>query len=71
MTNIRVRIINWQGERIPFSNIMTRQNTTKLSSKINFLGHIQSEPWRTEIHPGNPEVQDTGNWPQPQNCSEF
>ena len=35
---------------------MTRQNRTELSSKINFLGSIQLEPWREELHQGNPEV---------------
>ena len=50
---------------------MNRQNRTELSSKINFLGGIQSEPWRTEIHQGNPEVLGTGNWPQTNNWIEF
>ena len=70
MANIRADIINWPGGRIPF-NIMNRQNTTELSSKINFLGGIQSEPQKTEIHQGNPEVLDTGNWPQLNNWIEF
>ena len=71
MANIRADIINWPGERIPFSSIMNRQNTTELSPKINFLGGIQSEPWRTELHQCNPEVLDTDNWPQPNNWIEF
>ena len=71
MASIIARIINWPGERIPSSNIMNRQNRTELLSKINFLEGIQSEPRRTEIHQGNPEVLDTGNWPQPNNWIEF
>lgn len=35
---------------------MNRENRAELSFKINFLGSIQSEPWRGEIHQGNPEV---------------
>ena len=71
MANIRADIINWPGERIPFISIMNRQNTTELSSKINFLGDIQSEPWRTKIHQGKTEVLDTGYWPQPNKWIEF
>ena len=71
MASIRAGIINWPGERISSGNIMNRQNRTEHSSKINFLGGIQSEPQRTEIHQGNPEVLDTGNWPQPNNWIEF
>ena len=71
MASIRAAIVNWPGERIPSSNIMNRQNRTELLSKINFLEGIQSEPRRTEIHQGNPEVLDTGNWPQPNNWIEF
>ena len=66
MARVRAGIINWLGERIPFSSIMNRQNRTKLFSKINLLSAIQSEPWRGKIHQGNPEVLDTGNWPQAQ-----
>ena len=54
---IRVRagtITIWPGEKIPPSN------------KIHFLEVIQSEPQKGEIHQGNPEVLDTGNWPQTQ-----
>ena len=71
MASIRARIINWPGERILSSNIMNRQNRAELLSKINFLGGFQSEPRRTELHQGNPEVLDTGNWPQPNNWIEF
>ena len=63
MASIRAGIINWPGERIPSSDIRKRQNRTVLSSKINFLWVIQSEPWRTEIHQGEPEVLNTGNLP--------
>ena len=35
-----------------------------LSSKINFLRAGQSAPWKWEIHQGNQEVLDTGNWQQ-------
>jgi len=31
---------------------------------MDFLGAIQSEAWRGEIHQGNPEVLDKVNWPQ-------
>ena len=44
MANIRADIINWPGERIPFISIMNRQNTTELSSKINFLGVSNQSP---------------------------
>ena len=37
-----------------------------LSYKINFLRAIQTEPWRGEIHHGNPEVLNTASWPQTQ-----
>ena len=67
MANLRASIINWPGERILSSNIMNRQKRTEL----NFLGGIQSEPWRTELHQRNPEVLDTDNWPQPNNWIEF
>ena len=69
--NIRAGIISWPDERIPSSNVMNRQNMTELSSKINFLWDIQSEPWRTKIHQGKTEVLDTGYWPQPNNWIEF
>ena len=65
MASIRAGIINWPGESLPFSDIRNRQNRTVLSSKINFLGGIQSEPWRTEIHQGEPGVLNTANWPNP------
>ena len=71
MANLRAGIINWPGERILSSNIMNRQKRTELSSKIHFLGGIHSEPWRTELHQGNPEVLDTDNRPQPNNWIEF
>ena len=71
MASMRAGIIHWPGERISSSSIMNRQNRTEPSSKINFLGGIQSEPQRTEIHQGNPEILDTGNWPQPNNWTEF
>ena len=71
MASIRAYTFNWPGERIPSCHIMNRQNRTEHLSKINFLGGIQSEPWRTEIHQDNPEVLDTGNWPQPSNWVEF
>ena len=61
MASIRAGIIDWPGERIASSNIMNRQNRTELSSKINFLRSIQSEPQKIEIHQGNPEVPETGN----------
>ena len=61
MASIRAGIIDWPGERIASSNIMNRQNRTELSSKINFLRSIQTEPYKIEIHQGNPEVPDTGN----------
>ena len=54
--NIRAGIINWPGERIPSGNVMNRQNRTELSSRINFLGGLLSEPWRTKIHQGKTEV---------------
>ena len=63
MASIRAGIINWAGERILSSNIRNRQKRTVFSPKINFLGGIQSEPWKTEIHPGEPGVLNTGNWP--------
>ena len=50
MVRVRACIINRPGERIPFSNMMSRQNRTEISSKINFLGTTQSESWRGEIH---------------------
>ena len=43
MSRVRADIINWPGERIQSRNIMNRQKRTELSSKINFLGGIQSE----------------------------
>ena len=49
MVRVRAGIINWPGDKIPYSN------------KINFQRAIQSEPWRGEIHQGNTEVLDTGN----------
>ena len=55
MVRVRAGIINWPGERISSSNIMSGQNTTEISSKINFLGTTQSEPWRREIHQDNPQ----------------
>lgn len=54
MVRVRAGIINWPGEKIPPSN------------KINFLRATQSEPWRGEIHQGNPKALDLGNWPQTQ-----
>ena len=63
IANIRVGVLNWPGERIPSSNVMNRQNRTERSSKINFLGDIQSEHWRTEIHEGKTKVLDIGYWP--------
>ena len=54
--SITAGIINWPGERIPSGNVMTRQNRTELSSRINFLGGLLSEPWRTKIHQGKTEV---------------
>ena len=46
---------------------------TGLSSLLNFLRGIQSDPWRGGIlpHQGNPGVQDTGNWSQPNNWIEI
>ena len=41
------------------------------SPKINFLRSIYSEAWRGEIHQGNPEILDTGNWPQTQQFDWF
>ena len=71
MARIRAGIINWPDERISSSNIMNRQNRTELSSKINFLRCIQSESWKREIHQGNPELLDTGYWPQLNNWIEI
>ena len=45
---------------------MSSLNRIGLTSKINFLIAIQSEPWKGEIYQGKPEVVDTGNWPQTQ-----
>ena len=59
MVRVRAGIINWPGEKIPYSN------------KINFQRAIQSEAWRGEIHQGNTEVLDTGNWPQAQQLDCF
>ena len=44
--------------------LVARTGLDFLSSKINFLRAIQSEPGRGEIHQGNPELLDIGNWPQ-------
>ena len=41
------------------------------SPKINFLRSIYSEAWSGEIHQGNPETLDTGNWPQTQQFDWF
>ena len=71
MASNRAGIMNWPGDRIPSSNIMNRQNRTEHPSKINFLGGIQSEPQTTEIHQGNPEVLDKGNWPELNNWIAF
>ena len=66
MAKVRAGIINWPGKRIPSSNIMSKQKRTELSSKINFLGTLQSELQSREIHQGNLEILDIGNWPQTQ-----
>ena len=71
MAGLRAGIFNWPGERIPSRIIMDRKNRIEHSSKTNFLAGIQSEPSRTEIHQGNPEVIGTGNWPQSNNWIEF
>ena len=62
MARVRAGIINWLGEGIPSSNIKSSLNRTELSSKTI----VQLEPWSGEIHQRNPEVLDTGNWPQTQ-----
>ena len=45
--------------------------TRLFSSKIKFLEIFQIEPWSGEIHQGNLEVPETGNWPQLNNWFDF
>ena len=47
------------------------ERTGMNSPEINFLRSIYSEAWRGEIHQGNPEILDTGNWPQTQQSDWF
>ena len=66
MGRFRTGIINWTGKRVLFSDIGGGLPRTRISSKMKSPKASQSKLWRGEIHQGNPEVLDIGNWPQTQ-----
>ena len=66
VASFRASVVNWPGDRGPFSNADGSLHGAQVSSKLKFLRAIRLEFWKGEIHKGNPGVLDIGNWPQTQ-----